>query len=96
MTMTHATLERWTSLDDLYEQHAGETYGHTDCIVCHNLRGAYRVGEYILVEQEGHLYYTMHIRCAPRKLRARAVLGTVVRALRAVLGIDTINSGVPY
>lgn len=86
---THATLERWTSLDDLYEQHAGETYGHTDCIACHTTLGVYRVGEYILVVEEGTercFYYTMHIRCASYRLRALALFGTIVCALRAVLG----------
>lgn len=78
------TLERW---DEAEERYAGETYTHTDCCVCHTLHGVFQVGEYVIDDSLSIDFY--HVGCAPRLVRWRALLGTVVCLLWAVMGIDT-------
>jgi hypothetical protein len=81
------TLERWSWEDEAEERHAGETYAHVDCVVCHTIFGDFRVGEYVIDDSLSIDFY--HVGCAPRHVRWLAFFGTLVCLFRAIMGIDT-------
>lgn len=80
------TLERWTHTDVLYNRESGETHAPVHCSSCYGLHGAYCEGEYIIDDTLS--LDTFHVRCAPPRIRLLALIGTIVCAFRAVMGID--------
>lgn len=82
------TLERWTNEDifDNVQVDAAKTYAPTYCISCYGAYGDYQVGEYVIDDTLS--IDTFHISCAPRKVRWLALLGLIVCAFRAIMGID--------
>lgn len=80
------TLERWSYEDEQSNRWAGETYAPTYCPGCCGTRGEFTIGEYVIDDSQSK--NIIHIRCASRKVRLKAWLGSLVCTLLAVLCID--------
>lgn len=87
-------LERWSYEDVLSQREAGETYAPIYCVACAGFEGDFYPGEYVVDDSLSIDF--LHIRCAPRSMRARAWLGTLVCTLLAVLGIDRFSKKVVH
>lgn len=80
------TVERWSQEDERDNAYAGESYAPTYCIGCYGMHGAYCVGEHYIDDTLSA--DTFHVTCVPTLVRVRAIVGMLLCALRAVLGID--------
>jgi hypothetical protein len=73
-------LERWSGEDERDNQQAGETYAPTYCVACY---AWYCVGEWYVDDTLS--CDTFCVACTPPLTRTRALLGTILCALRAIL-----------